>query len=531
MAIMVMDTVKKSKLATTIAASLFLQPVLAGEWIFTPQTFIVETFTDNVELNYNEEISSLVSQTGIAIDTSYIAKKINFNLTSQSLYAFYSHDHDLDDDYHTVASDLTIELWPKGLSLIGKVNIDRRAKNQAQNALADIISGDTIKIETYTSGFQYNVVNNKFSFNSSISYSDIQSEDDIGNREGYIATVNSQNGAGIHNVFWTLNSSYQEVKNNQRSSRMYNGEIKLGLITSYKINPFLRYYDEENNGNIGGNQALESNSYGAGFRWLITPRFELDLSYNQPIGNALDSHGDEQKEYISSSINWQPSERTQLTASISQRFYGDSYSFAFTHQNKRLTNSINYVEDVQTLTRNNYIPFELGTFFCPNQGRILLSECYIEGDINFNFENFDLVTFTDFNIEEDDQYSLNKTLTWKSTLSFSRTTFTLNILGSTRENLSNYQQNENSRADFTVSRKVSGKSKIDFKLSYTDNTFEKDSEDERRDRYRQYQVNLERSLNSKLALNFSLGLVNRDSNETLFNYEEGRVTLKFTKDF
>jgi hypothetical protein len=68
-------------------------------------------------------------------------------------------------------------------------------------------------------------------------------------------------------------------------------------------------------------------------------------------------------------------------------------------------------------------------------------------------------------------------------------------------------------------------------VSYTDNTFQKDTEDERRDRYRQYQLNLKKSLNNKLSLDFSLGLVNRDSNEALFKYEEGRVTFKITKDF
>jgi uncharacterized protein (PEP-CTERM system associated) len=531
MAIMAMD-MRKNKLSKLILISLLgSSSTFAGELVFTPSLIIDETYTDNVELSLSDEISSLVSQTGVAIETSYTAKKINFNLSTQSLFAAYSHDHELDDDFHTVASDITIELWPKGLSLIGGINIDRRARNQTRNALADIVSGDTIKIESYIGGLQYNISNSHMILSSYISYIDKQSEDNIGNREGYVTAFNSQNGQGNHNIFWDIESNYQEIKNNERSSRMYSGEIKLGLITSFKFNPFLRYFDEENNGNIGGNQALESNSYGAGIRWLITPRLALDISYNKPIGNTLDTHGDEQKEYISSSINWQPTERTQLSASISQRFYGDSYSFSFTHKNKRFTNSISYVEDVQTLTRNNYIPFDVGSYWCPNQDRLLVSECYVVGDTNINFDNYELITIRDFTIEEDDQYSLNKTLSWNSTLALARTTFTLNILGSTRENLSTIQQDENARADFRISRKVSSKSTINLNLSYTDNTFQKDTEDERRDRYRQYQINFEKSLNSKLALDFSLGLVNRDSNDTLFNYEESRVTFKITKDF
>ena len=38
-----------------------------------------------------------------------------------------------------------------------------------------------------------------------------------------------------------------------------------------------------------------------------------------------------------------------LEASFSERFYGDSYGLNFTHRNKRLTNTVSYVEDIQTL--------------------------------------------------------------------------------------------------------------------------------------------------------------------------------------
>lgn len=531
MDIMAMVMLNRNKANALLLALIGSQPIFAGELIFQPSLVVDETYSDNVSLTQENQQSSLVSQAGVAIEASYLAPSISFNITSQSLYAAYSHDHELDDDYHTVASDIIIELWPKGLSLVGAANLDHRSKNQTRNALADIVSADTIRIETYSGGLQYNVANSQFSINSNIIYRQTKSEDEIGNREGYTTSFESQNGSGNNSVFWDIQSSYQDIKNNQRSARMYQGEIKLGLITSLKINPFLRYYDEANNGSIGGNRSIESNSYGAGIRWLITPRLQFDIAYNKPIGNTLDTNGDVQEEYISSSINWQPTERTQLTANISQRFYGDSYGFSFTHQNKRLTNTISYIEDVQTLTRNNYIPFDVGSYWCPNQDRLLVSECYAQSDQEINFDNYELVTLRDFTVEEDDQYSLNKKLSWQSTLALARTTFTLNVSATTRENLSTTQEDENGLANFTISRKVSSKSSIDLKVSYTDNTFQKDTEDERRDRYRQYQLNLKKSLNNKLSLDFSLGLVNRDSNEALFKYEEGRVTFKITKDF
>ena len=285
MAIMAMDTVKKTKLATICAATLFSQCACAGDWQFKPSLLIEETYTDNVELTLSDEISSLVSQTGIEIDTTYESQYLQFNLKSKSVYAFYSHDHELDDDFHTLASDFNLKLGRQGLSLIGSANIDNRARNGARNSLADIVSADTTRVESYSGGLAYDIANSDFHVNSSITYNLTESEDNVGNQDGYSASVSTKNGNSARVLFWDAQSAYQERKNNNQSSRVYRGEIKLGFITAWKLNPFLRYYDEDNKGSINRSQSTESNSYGVGIRWLINPRLQLDISYNKPIGN------------------------------------------------------------------------------------------------------------------------------------------------------------------------------------------------------------------------------------------------------
>ena len=531
MAIMAMDTVKNKKFSALYVALLFSQQTFAGEWQFIPSVSIHETYSDNVELTRANEIASLVSQTAISINSNYLAKHARFNFASDSTYALYSHDHELDKGYLSLESDFSIQLWPNGISLIGSANIDNRARNSSRNALADIVSADTSQVETYKAGLGYNVSNSRFSLNSNASYQITKSEDNLGEREGYTVELNSKNGAASQLVFWDITGSYQEAKNTSRTGRQFQSELKLGLITDYKVTPFIRYYDEENKGSINSSQSIESNSYGLGVRWLITPRIYIDLSYNKPIGNALDSEGNEQKEYIDTSINWQPSVRTKLDASYSQRFYGDSYGLSFIHSNKRLTNSVNYAESVQSFTRNNFNPIALGNFWCPINASVDLNNCFVEDVSNINFDDYSLISFTDFELIEDDVFSLNKTLSWSSTLSLARTTFDLSLNANERTNLEDKIEDNTHSARFTIKRKISGKSHFNVNLSFTDTHQRKKSENSRRDRYRQYSVGYERKMNQSIITIFDLAYVNRSSEQELYSYKEGRVSFKITKDF
>ena len=306
------------------------------------------------------------------------------------------------------------------------------------------------------------------------------------------------------------------------------------------LNPFIRYYDEDNSGDLNsGNRSIESNSYGLGVRWLITPRLGLNASYNQPIGDNLDLDGDEQKPYVNASIQWQPSPRTKLEANISERFYGTSYGLDFTHRNKRLTNTISYVEDVQSFTRNNFVSNIVGFYFCPSSNITSVADCIIqdEGNIfpdnpnDLNNPGFQIFPIQDFTLVEDNVFSLNKTLSWSSTLALPRTIINFNANVQNRENLESLNKDDQSAISLNIKRKVSGRSSINIDLSYTETNLLIDTEFERIDRYRRYQISYEKSLNSALSFDLTLSYLNRNSDNTLFNYEEGRVSAKITKGF
>ena len=533
MAIMAMDMARKTSIRAFCLTLLCSAYSFAGDWQFEPSIKLGETYSDNVNLSTNNEASSWVSQAGILLDTSYKAQYAELNLSSESTYATYSHNHELDDDYHTLNGDFNIQLWPNGISLTGTADISNRSRNTSRNFLADIISSDTVRVETYNSGLMYNVNNSDFILNSSAGYQTISSDDNIGNSEGLVAAFNSRSGIGARNIFWDMRHTYQEIKNNGRNGTLIESEVKLGLITDYRVTPFIRYYDEDNSGNVNnGNNSIESSSYGLGVRWLISSRIYLDASYNKPIGNQLDINNKEQKEYINAAIKWQPSARTTLEASFSERFYGNSYGFDFTHRNKRLTNSINYVEDIQTLTRDSFIPVIIGQFWCPSVGAIgSISECILADGTTIIPSEYQLNTISEFELVEDDAFSLNKTLNWQSTLALSRTTLSFNANMQKRENLDTRIKDENRTASFTVKRELSSRSNVNLVLSYISNNLQIDTALERLDQYRRYQLAYEKSLNSMLLFNIEVSYLDRSSNDATLNYEEGRISAKITKGF
>lgn len=540
MAITAMGMAHKTKLSAVCITLICSNLAFAGEWQFDPSIVLDETYSDNVGLTASNEQSSLVTQVGLNIESTYKAQQAEFNFSSESIYALYSHDHELDSDYQTVSSDLRVQLWPNGIVLFGGLNISNQSRNGSRNALADIVSADTVQVETYNGGLEYNIDNSDFIVNSSIDYQQTNSEDNIGNREGIFAQFSSTNGTSARHVFWEVEHIYQDQKNNSQQGKQSQSEIKVGLITDFGLNPFIRYYDEDNSGDINNsNRSIESNSYGLGVRWLVTPRFALNASYNEPIGNKLDLDGDEQKAYVNASIQWQPSPRTKLTANISERFYGTSYGLDFTHRNKRLTNSISYVEDVQSFTRNNFAANIVGFYFCPSSNITSVADCVVK-DAGSIFPNnpsdpenpgFQIFPIQDFTLVEDDVYSLNKTLNWTTVLALPRTTITFNASHQNRENLETLNKDEQSDTSLNINRKVSGRSSISFDLSYTETNLQIDTDFERIDRYRRYQISYEKSLNSALSFDLALSFLDRASDNALFNYEEGRVSAKITKGF
>jgi uncharacterized protein (PEP-CTERM system associated) len=505
MVIMAMAMAKKInkyniiKYATLVFLVLFSSMSFARDWTFTPSLKLEETFSDNIELTTFEPKSSFITQTIAGINTTYDSGANNFNFLASKRYTLYSHNSQLNSDYQNLTANGLYSLWSSGLAIIANASIANVNINNANNNLADAISGDTVETKNYSTGLQYNFSSSSYSVLSSMMYNTNRAEDSIGESEGYTARLSSKNGNNARHVYWQFNSNYtrreQDLGNNiSNFGENYSINAQIGAITSWKINPFIRFYDEEVKG-TGVTQDLQSNaSWGAGVRWLASPHIIIDISYNLVPDETISDN------YIAASVQWQPSSRTSLTADYSQRFFGKAYNLNFRHKSRRLTNNITYNEALRVFDRNSYQA----------------------GD------------GIELELVESNEYSLNRTIAWSSNLQLSRTSFNFNVSANERESLQITNIIDNTvKIGLTVTRKVSGSSSVSFGGNFNNTIFDKDNPEGSRqnDYYRTISASFNKSLASSLSTNFTIRHVNRSSSNAQYSYEELRATINITKEF
>ena len=523
------EKISKSQLKFQIfaVAGLFLSvSASAGEWQFDPSLGLTETYTNNIDLNQLDKQSSLVSQFIIGADANYSSRKLQFSFAGTETLAGYSHDSELNDDYQTLNANASYSLWQNKLQVIAGSSITNVSQNDAGNSLADLVSGDTVQRRNHSAGLQFNTANSDYYLSSSLIYSLVETEDNIGESNGYTALINSVNGNAARYVFWQVTGSFANQENNGFTSENYQIETKLGAITPYKLNPFIRVYNERVTGTAAGSNPDAIPSWGPGFRYQAAKHLIIDVSYNYIRDNSEASD-----DYLAADIDWQPSSRTSLKAGYSKRFFGDSYELDFSHRTRRLTNTISYHETIEVFDRNDFQQVN-NNIWCPITASGI-DDCLPLGETPSDTTGFISLPVSSLEPVEDNEFSLNKRLAWTSTLALARTTFTLNLSNRDRESLSTGIIDNYLDARFTVTRRMSARSDITVYIDYSKNIFDKDNPDGPRqeDIYKTLSTTYNRSLASSLNAFLTLQYLDRQSNFERFTYTEARASINLTKDF
>jgi hypothetical protein len=499
MAIMAMATAKninKCRLNTSLAIILLVVSplLLAKNWKFTPSVALDETYSNNVELTINDPTSSFVTQAIVGVTVDYQSHIANWTLSGTKNYATYSHDSELKNDYRTLSANGQYYFWTSGPSVIASSSITNQSRNNANNSLASIVSSDTIEARYHSAGLEYNFGNSSYSIQSSVIYSTNEYEDSIGDSDGFAAQLTSMNGNNARHIYWQFSAHYSKRKqDNINEGENYTLDTLVGAITSWSLNPFVRFYDEDIKGTGVSQNINTTSSWGPGIRWLASPHIIIDLSYNFIADKTVSDN------YIATTIQWEPSSRTSLTASYSQRFFGDSYNLDFQHKTKRLTNSLTYDENLEVFSRNNYQQISTG----------------------------------DIELIESNEYSLNRRFAWTSKLQLSRTSFSVNMSANEQKGLENNVKDDILSAGLVINRNTGAKSNISLSAKYDYLIFDKDNPEgsNQEDHYRTVSATFTKHLASALSSKLTVEHVNRDSTVDRFSYDEVRVIINITKEF
>ena len=529
MAITDMAMVKNTKLSRLILIMTLLGGnSFAADSEFSLSTSVTQTYSDNVELSTFNQEDSNVTNARLNVASSIASKALNMNFSSSLSHLFYSHDSDLDKGYESLSTSGQFSPWLSGPALTFAGNIVNEPRSIGGNAASDLISGDTVRTNNYSVGLIQNVTNSDFNIGGSINYNDSGAEDDIGESNGYQAGLSFSNGISHRIMFWDMSGNYSDRKNNGQTARSFQAEGKLGIQTTWKVNPFIRYFNEDYSGSVSNSQNNQGESWGAGFRWLAERNLTIDLSYNFVSNDELTD------DYIDADINWTPTSRTSVQAGYNQRFFGDSYSFNLNHRNRRLTNTISYNEQIQAFQRDNFESFIESTIWCPVGQPFDLDNCLSSPEDIQNTDDFFELPILGVRPIEDDQFSLFKTLSWNSTLTLARTTFNLTLSNREREDLNTGDVQDFLTSRLSATRRMSSRSSATLAWSFTRNDYITNNDDltiDRRDYYRTYTLSFDRELANALSLNSSLRYLDRTSNFGGQEYEEARANLSITKEF
>ncbi|MEI6893682.1 MAG: TIGR03016 family PEP-CTERM system-associated outer membrane protein [Colwellia sp.] len=499
---------------------------LAGEWHIDPNLGLTETYTDNVELSPLETQSSLVRQFILGVDANFSSKKLYFSFAGTETLVGFSHNSELNDDYQTLQANALYDIWGNKLQVIANSSITNVSTSDADNGLADLVNGDTVQQLNHSAGLQYSSTTSDYSVSSSLLYSMIKTEDNIGESNGYTAQITSKNGSAARYAFWDIDGNHTNRKNKGFTSETYQIETKVGAITPYKVNPFIRFYNEKITGNGASNNQEAIPSWGPGLRYQAAKHFIIDLSYNYIIDDTQASD-----DYIAANIDWQPSSRTSIEVSYSKRFFGDSYELDFSHRTKRFTNTVSYHETIDVFDRNNYQQTD-NEVWCANNSTDV-SNCLPVGEVPIDTSKYQILSVSSLELVEDNEFSLNKRLAWQSQLALARTTFFLNVSSHKRENLTTGVIDNYSDARFSIARRMSVRSDITIYIDYRESVFDKDNPKGPRqeDIYKTLSTTYNRSLASSLNAFLTLQYIDRQSNIDRYTYNEARASINLTKGF
>ena len=501
----------------------------AGDWQIQPSVSVNETYSDNVELTRAREQSSYVSQITAEVDTAYTARLAELNFNATSTYASYSHNHDLDDSYRTLTTDGRLYLWTDGLAVTGSATVRNQSRNAANNSLADLVSADTIEVRNFQTGLSYNIDNLNYSLNSSVNFARQSSEDNIGDNNQIEALLTSSSKASLSNTFWLINARYTDQENNSVTGRNHIIDAIAGIKTPYKVNPFIRVYNEKFSGSISRPEQASGDAIGIGFNTLLSSHLALNTSYNFASDDDSDN-------YVAATLQWEPSARTSVIARYNRRFFGDSYSLNLSHRTKRLTNAIVYNETLRAFDRNSFRQVLIGNFLCPQSfdpANSSFDECFQQQGNTITPQNVSIIQLFEQQLVEGSEFSLNKELDWQSQLELARTTFALNINHGRRESLTTNVLDNRFNVLFSVNRRISGKSSATVSYNFNHTQLDKDQVLSlgQQDYYRTVSLSYNRRLATTLSSVFSLQVVDRNSSDQLRTYEETRAIITLTKDF
>lgn len=284
----------------------------AGDWRITPTVNVSERYTDNVTLVGAGQESSFITDIspGIEVQRSGARGSVNINYSLHGL--IYSHD----GDQNAFQNQLAARIRTEPISEFFFLDADASVQQANISQLGQVGSG-------------YNTTANQAETRS------ISVTPSIRKRFGGQATANLR---------WALtyaNSDAGAVNDSSGNS------LDFSLTSGAAFNRvpwslFLRRSTADNN--TAADTVQKGISAYVGYR--ATPKVQIGVNLGRDDNSGSTTLNSLNGSYGNLSLQWAPTARTDLGATLGRRYNGNSYGLNFTHRTARTVWGLRYSEDI-----------------------------------------------------------------------------------------------------------------------------------------------------------------------------------------
>ncbi len=419
------------------------------------------TFSDNINSSSGKKNSGFVStwSAGVYSNIDGNDGKLLFQ------YDVYQTIHTIDSSRNELFNELAFsadkQIYRSNIKFNADASITNIARLREDNANSDIISGNTIETQDVNAGLSYQSnPNGIIDLYTGVNGGITSSEDDIGNYHSYDADLLLQNGTSVKSIFWLTDYSYNRNISRNTDNEYYDFILnqEVGLQPIKNVSPLVKAYyegytDDED-------ELVESGSWGPALRYYWHKRSYVELAYNYSFKDD---------DFWSGYLRVNPTPRTFIEFDYTNRFYGDAYYFSLSHRTKKITNTIEYSEELVGFDR----------------------EFFVVG-------------------EDIEEYKLVKGLNLSSTLNLKRSSFTAKVRVVDRTPISDLNENNQGGSktygtSFSASHRLSNYRTLSGGFQYDKDVFDSKS---KKNYYRVYDLSLNNRLSDHLSWDASLERTN-----------------------
>lgn len=491
----------------------------AGDWKITPSLNLQETYTDNVRLaTSGNEKSDFITQInpGISVSGTGSHLKLNGSYTMQNI--FYASDSGSNSINHQLSANGNVELlddlfFVDGRASISQQNISAFGPQTIDNTN---ITGNRTDVKTYSiSPYIHLHFKNFASLESRYTHDAVSTgSGGLSDSQSDRILLSLNSGTDFGRLGWGLNYSKQRIGFDSQSSTTQS--------------------------------STDLETYSGNLSYRVTPQFSLTATGGEEKNNYLSLTGKSGGTFWTGGFEWKPSQRTSISASAGQRFFGNTYALKVDHRSRRTLWSVDYSEDITTTRDQFLIPASIDTAeflvnshlfdFLPEAQRLAAAEAFIKfnGLPSALAENINFFT---------NRFFLQKRLQASVSVTGTRNTIILSFVDTSREaqtsqaadsqllGPSSLSLNDNTNSvgvNALWNLRISPQTNANLSAGFTRTTSDATN---RQDDFKTLRISLTKQFQPKLNGMIELRHNENDSNQANSGYSENAITASVNMNF